>query len=147
MRRVLLLVACTFAVQAFAGVDRSVVEDGTTGAVTSSSNPTQVFGQTGATLVAHTCAANSCTRAEPSASGEGLVLQGVAAYFVSACLSSGTFAGGGAVELYAWDSNTPGWRYLIGLDFDLADAAGRSCVSWGVRRNTLRPSEWRRVAR
>lgn len=144
MRHVLLLLMLAPAL-AFADADRYIVEGSTTGSVLSSANPELVFGQTRATLVAHTCAANSCTRNAPSAAAEGLELGGVASYQVTACLSTGTFSGTGTIDFYVYQPGQAAWSALIDLpSLQLTNASGKSgCVSWPVQVNTFRASKYR----
>ena len=145
MRYSLLLLLWCPSLAAVAQADRYVVEDGTAATVSSASSPTLVRGQTLATLVAHTCAANSCTRTAPSASTEGVELGGVGAYLITASLSTGTFSGTGAIELWVYDVDAGGWRYLVGKD--QTPASGKSTAAFPVQVNTFRAGKYRVAAR
>lgn len=152
MRRLLLLLAFA-ATPALAAADRAVYEDGSNGATSEYSLATTTFravwdnGST--TLVPHTCAANSCTRAAPSAATEGMVLTGIGSYQVWACVSTGTFDGTGAVKLYVYDpSGASGaqWGYVLGKD-KTPSASASGCVMLVQDKNSFGASESRLVAR
>lgn len=135
---------------ALAQVSRYVVEngDGGVGATTST-----VKGQGPTTLGAHQCTSNSCTRTAPSNSSspqEGVVLSGIGSYIVAANLSTGTFSGGGAIELWVYvdDSGTgpgAGWYYVMGAD--IVPTSGKGSVMTMVQPVSLRPGSYRLAAR
>lgn len=150
MRTRLLLLLAVLPVLAIAADNRHVIEDGTTGTVSNTTNPTQVFGGQGSTtLRAHTCAANSCTRAVPTTSIEGMKLNEVSAYRVYAMVDSGTFTGTGTLELYLWDPDAAGgtWLFMGDKSLSLAKAAGKSAYAWPVERNSARNADMRIVYR
>lgn len=142
MKRVILVMLLSSVAMA---EDRYVVEDGTSGTATAAANPTLIFGQDATTLVAQTCAANSCTRNEPGAATEGIRLGGVGAYRIGVAVSTGTLSGGGACELHVYDGLA--WSYMLGKDLSLSGAASRSRVSWATEVNTFRSNGWRLVVR
>lgn len=130
---------------ALAQADRYVVEDGTAGTVNVTSNPTLVKGQGATTLVAHTCAANACTRTAPSGSTEGVELGGVGAYLITAKVSTGTFSGTGSIELWVYDYDASAWYYLAGKD--QTPTSGKAAEAFPVQVNSLRPGKYRLVPR
>lgn len=127
--------------------DRYLVENATGGAVDVSTSPTLLKGQSRTTRVAIVCAANSCTRAAPSGADEGLEIGGVGAYIVTATLSSGTFSGTGAIELWVYDyaASASPWLYLVGKD--KTPTSGKSACIWPVETISFRPGKYRLVAR
>lgn len=133
--------------------DKWLVEDGTSG---SSSSATLIGGGQGATtLVPHTCAANLCTRAQPTTSSspdEGLDIGGVKSYRVEAALSSGNFLGTGAIELWLKCSDpatatSAVWLYVSGGDITPPAGAGKTPWSTLVKGNDFRAPGCRLVAR
>lgn len=146
-----LIIGALLAVSAVAQVSRYVVEtgDGGTGTWTH-----VVKGQGPTTLGRHICASNSCTRTAPSNSSspqEGVVLSGIGSYVVTASLSSGTFSGGGALELWVYiDDSSPagppaGWYYVMGAD--IVPTSGKSSVMTLVQPVSLRPGTYRLAVR
>jgi hypothetical protein len=128
--------------------DRFVVEDGTSGSVTQQSAPTKLRGQGTTLLVPHTCSSNSCTRAVPSAANEGLLLARVTSYMLQLCLSTGSFAGGGAVDLWTYNPDAVTGKHWIlqPVSLPLTDFAGKTgCVGWTLK-NSFGPG-WQLVAR
>jgi hypothetical protein len=153
--RLLGILGALTAATAHAQVTRFVVENDTAVAsATVAANPGLLRGQEPTKLIAITCAANSCTRTAPSNSSspqEGLVLSGIGSYIITASLSTGTFSGGGAIEiyLYANDSGSSGpsaaWLYVMGAD--IVPTSGKSAVTTLVQTVSLRPGAYRMVAR
>lgn len=133
-----------------AQVSRYVVENGDGGV---GSTTATVKGQGSTTLGQHICAANSCTRVTPSNSSspqEGVILSGIGSYIVTATLSTGTFSGGGVIELHVYvddSSGGPGagWYYVMGAD--IVPTSGKSSVMTLVQPVSLRPGSYRLVAR
>lgn len=153
--KVLVVLGVLSALPAAAQVSRLVVENATAVVATVAANPTQLRGQGSTSLIATTCSSNSCTRTAPSnasAPQEGLLLSGVGSYIVTASLSSGTFSGGGALEiyLYANDSGnggpTAGWLYVMGAD--IVPTSGKSAVTTALTQSvSLRPGAYRLAVR
>lgn len=147
MRRIapfLASLAVVIAAVAYAGSNRFVLEDGTTGTVTATSNPGQVFNNGATTLVAHTCAANSCTRADPSGSLEGMQLGEVSAYRVYVCVSSGTLSGTGTLEAWVYDDGPGTWMPMPSKNLSVT-ASGKVCQAFPVETNSSRNGNWRLV--
>ena len=148
MRRLAVVLALALSAPVLAqpqGSDRFVVEDGTNGAATEGSNAFQNNGST--TLVPHTCAANACTRADPSAAAEGLSLTDVSAYRVTVCVSSGTLSGTGTLEAWVYDPDAAAsfrWQPMRSKDLTVS-ASGETCQAFPVERNSMRGNGYRLV--
>lgn len=152
MKRGLLMIAvvvsAVLAAQAMGQVTRFVIEDGDGG---TSSGGGRVKNNGLTTLAGYRCASNVCTRDAPTAANEGVVLSGVGSYIFTATLSSGTFSGTGAVEFYVYvndaESGNPpaGWYYVIGKD--IVPTSGKSSIMGTVQNVSLRPGNYRLVAR
>lgn len=131
------------------GADRFTREDGQNDAGTPTTFSLQLKGVRTTLLLPHTCAANSCTRAAPSLSTEGIQLDGVRAYWVEACLSSGTFSGGGTLDWYFYNSSdtvsTTRWKQV--LDLSKTPTSGTSCVRWPTQRHSATTNGDRLVVR
>lgn len=145
---VAVMVAAILATHASGQVSRYVIEDGDGGTATAGG---RVKNNGVTTLVGYRCASNVCTRDAPSAATEGVILSGVGSYIVSATLSSGTFSGTGALEIWAYindaESGNPpaGWYYVIGKD--ITPASGKSSIVSTVQNVSLRPGNYRLMAR
>lgn len=122
------------------GVDRFTREDGNNDAGTPSTFSLQLLGVGTTTLIPHTCAANACTRAAPTAANEGLQLDGVNSYYVEACLSTGTFSGGGTLDWYFYNSSNPvsASRWTQVLELSKTPTSGTSCVRWPTQKNSAK---------
>jgi hypothetical protein len=130
-----------------AQVDRYVVEF-TDGGVTVNSVSAPVLVKDNGTTVLKSlpCASNLCARAVPSGATEGLALARVRSYVITAKLSSGTFLGTGALEVWRYNPGTlAAWSIVQGASITPESGqtifhVGRD-VDWrpGLSRLAVRP--------
>jgi hypothetical protein len=130
-----------------AQVDRYVVEFTDGGLTTHAASAPALLKDNGTTVLKSLpCASNLCARAVPSGATEGLALARVRSYVITAKLSSGTFLGTGAFELWRYDPGTlAGWSILSGDS--ITPESGKDVfhverdVSWrpGLSRLAVRP--------
>lgn len=153
MKRGLLLLAVAvlgvWGATSAAQVSRYIVEDGDGGVFTTSAFPARVKGQNVFTAIGYRCESNACTRTAPTAATsppEGLPISGVGSYIVTAALSTGTFSGTGAIELYAHldegsTGPTPAFYYILGGD--ITPPSGKASFVTMINTISLRPGNYR----
>lgn len=159
MRRALPLALLLLAPVAWAlAIDRGIVEEGldTTAAEGAVSTGTGGSSTTGVLLVngngttrmrPATCTSNTCTRAAPSLSTEGLSLEDITSWRVSACAPSGnTLSGTGTLEFWAYDPVTALWGHLKAKDLLVTEGAAR-CQAFAVEVNSMAGASIRGVYR